>query len=691
MYVSIILAMLLILNSSALGFSFEEQHLSENDRLIIVYEGDEIVDLVKNLAESRGSEIDILESMQLILWQNWDVGLRKSIARLPGVVSIDVETHMSMEYMPDDPYYSNIYQWGTQKINAEEAWDFTLGSQEIILAVLDTGIDYTHEDLHANMWQDDDNHYGYDFWNDDSDPMDDNRHSYENGVWKENTYIYHGTHVAGIAAAVTDNGIGIAGIAQVKLMAVKVMNESGEGTDATVAQGIDYAVTNGADIICMSLGVDSSTLTLRRAVNYARQNGVLLVAAAGNEGSSGVSYPAAYSSVIAVGAIDRTDSKASFSNYGADLEIMAPGTRIWSTRVGDAYQYLSGTSTAAPFVAGVAGLMLSVNPALTSYDIRQAINETAMDIGAPGWDQSTGWGIVDAHQAVLTVAGPAATIVDYPQAVNPNSTLTISWVASGAGSLAINSTYLRWGYAADQMTNVSGLAFGNTTPHLFEAAGIRSPPQENSVLYLQAVAIIEGVEYTSRVVEIDVRTITSDPLAELIENLKKLITEDIGILNFAMMIAAIIAVATIVATVNGRRKAARRKFVQRATVSSQSYHSAGQNGYGDALSGPPPRAVPSVNVDIVDGAIDPSVIEVEEGTRVVWRNRRWAPPPGISIVSGTIDATGSHPDGLFSSGLMIAPGEYWSAVFNRKGFYPYYLSNIGVNGKVLVRSRYIQQ
>lgn len=683
--------MLLVLNYSASGFSFEEQHLSDKDRLIIFYEGDEVMNLVKNLAESHGSEIEILESMQLILWQNWDFSLRKSIADLPGVVSVGGETQMSIDFVPDDPYYSNIYQWGAQKINAEEAWDFTLGSQEIILAILDTGIDYTHEDLHANMWQDGSNNYGYDFWNDDSDPMDDNRHSYENGVWKENTFIYHGTHVAGVAAAVTDNGIGIAGIAQVKLMAVKVMNESGEGTDATVAQGVDYAVTNGADIICMSLGVDSTTLTLRRATDNARQNGVLLVAAAGNEGISGVSYPAAYPSVIAVGAIDRSDTKASFSNYGTNLEIMAPGTRIWSTRAGDTYQYLSGTSTAAPFVAGVGALMLSVNPALTPYDIRQAINETAIDIGAPGWDQSTGWGIVDAHQAVLTVAGPAATIVDYPQAINPNSTLTISWVASGAGSLAINSTYLRWGYAADQMNNISGLAFGNTTPHLFEAPGILAPPQENSVLYLQAYAIIEGIEYTSRVVEIDVRTISSDPLSELIENLKKLITEDIGVLNFAMIIAAIIAVAVIVATVNGRRKATRRAFVQRATASSQSYHPTAQNEYGNYIAGPPPKAMPSVSVDIIDGEIDPSTIEVEEGTRVVWRNRGWAPPPGISIVSGTIDATGSHPDGLFSSGLLIAPGEYWSVVFNKKGFYPYYISNLRVNGKVLVRGRPIPQ
>ena len=671
-----------------------EEFSSDKERLIIAFEDAAVIERARDLAESYGSEIELSPALGLIYWKNWNSIIKGAIERLPGVIAVEVERVVSVTFAPDDTYFSSTYQWGALKIEADAAWDVSLGSQDVIIAVLDTGIDYSHEDLAANMWTDGSGYYGYDFWNNDHNPMDDNIHSYENGIWKANTYIYHGTHVAGIAGAVIDNGIGIAGIAQAKLMAVKVMNASGEGTDATVSQGIEYAVDHGADVICMSLGVDSTTLALARAIDYAREEGVVLVAAAGNEGSSGVSYPAAYPAVIAVGAIDRSDHKASFSNYGTNLEIMAPGTQIWSTKRGDQYQYLSGTSTAAPFLAGVTALMLSVNPALTPPEIRATINQTATDIGALGWDHLNGWGVVNAFDAVMDVAGPTATIVDYPSSVEPNSTLTITWVASGGNNLTIDRSYLLWGYSADQLTNLSGDASGFTTPHTFEADDVRSPPEENSILYLQAVAVIEGTEYRSRLVEIDVQTLVVDPFTEFVNALKKLIIEDIGVLNFAMILVAIVAVATIVATARARK----RRAIRASALRVRTYPYAGVSTErrpslprGD-LYPSPPASVPSVYIDIMDDELLPEIVEIDEGTRVVWRNRGWAPPPGISIVSGKVDAGGSHhPDGLFSSGLMIAPGEYWSCVFNKKGYYLYYISNLDMNGKVLVRSRATKQ
>jgi len=693
---SIALALLFCSSQFYLAFDVDPQDFdSSRERLLITFDDERVIDELIQLSKSHGSEIEISHALNVIYWTNWNPVLKREIEEVEGVVAVDVERRVSNLFEPNDEYFDNTFSWGQKRINAEDAWDYTLGSQDVIIAVLDTGIDYTHADLAANMWRNSSTgYYGYDFWNDDNDPMDDNRHSYEQGIWKPNTYVYHGTHVAGIAGAVMDNAIGISGMAQAKLMAVKVMNESGEGTDATVAQGIEYAVQMGADVICMSLGVDSTTGTLSRAVEFAAGNGVVLVAAAGNAGSSAVAYPAAYSEVISVGAIDRDDNRATFSNYGSNLDLMAPGSQIWSTRYGSTeYQYLSGTSTAAPFVAGVAALMLSVNPALTPAEVRTAMNETAIELGVSGWDSFHGWGLINAHEAVTRVSGPAATIIDYPSTVKPNTTLSISWVVSGSGSLAINETYLTWGNAPDQLSNTSGLSSGYTTPHTFVATDISTPGRENSILYLQAVAIIDGVEYRSRLVEIDVRTVVTDPFSELISNIEDLIMNDIGLLNFLFIIFAIIALATIAATVRSKRKAAKRR---RFTVYAYQYPQQPQPS--TALSQPsmaqssppppPPEDMPTVYVDIIDNELVPSILEVDENTRVIWRNRGWAPPPGISIVSGTMDSMGSHPDGLFASGLMIAPGEYWSCIFKRKGYYPYYISMLGINGKILVRSSF---
>ena len=150
----------------------------------------------------------------------------------------------------------------------------------------------------------------------------------------------------------------------------------------------------------MSLGVEGTSTTMVNAVNYARNNDVVMIAAAGNDGTSVVSYPAAYPQVIAVGATDDTDRRASFSNYGSDLDVVAPGVMIYSTQGGTGYQYLSGTSAAAPHVAGVAALMLTVSPALEPEEISSIINQTATDISQTAYDPMTGWGIVNAFRAV---------------------------------------------------------------------------------------------------------------------------------------------------------------------------------------------------------------------------------------------------------------------------------------------------
>jgi len=229
---------------------------------------------------------------------------------------------------------------------------------------LDTGIDYGHEDIGNYAG-------GFDFVNNDSDPMDDHGHG-------------HGTAVAGVAAAIIDNERGIAGIAQVNILVLKVLNETGWGTDWDVARAITYAANHSADVISMSFGGDSSAV-MEDACDYAWNNNSLLVAASGNENSS-VICPAAYHSVIAVGATDEADERASYSNFGPELELVVPGNGILTTHPDNNYTYYSGTSIATPHVAGVAALLKSKRAKLSNEEIRETLRTTAEDLGEEGRD-----------------------------------------------------------------------------------------------------------------------------------------------------------------------------------------------------------------------------------------------------------------------------------------------------------------
>src|SRR5690606_17942169 len=202
----------------------------------------------------------------------------------------------TIQWTPNDPDFSSR-QWGPQKVQAPEAWDVTRGSSSTRIAIVDTGVQYDHPDLAGKVVR------GYDFVDDDSDPYDGNG---------------HGTHCAGIAAAVTNNGRGIAGMApNATIYAVRVLNNSGSGTLDDVANGIIHAADSGADVISLSLGASVGATTLKNAVDYAWNKGVVVVAAAGNNGTSLPTYPAYYSNAIAVAATDSNDNKAYFSNYGS--------------------------------------------------------------------------------------------------------------------------------------------------------------------------------------------------------------------------------------------------------------------------------------------------------------------------------------------------------------------------------------
>jgi thermitase len=686
--ITVVSALLLLSSFSRLSSADDAEHTSSTDRLVISYSDGTAVIEISELADRHSASIEVNGPLGFVLWTNWNGAIAEEIARIKGVTAVEREKPAHISFVPNDQYYESIHQWGIQRINAEAAWDYVTGSTNITVAVLDTGVDYTHDDLTANMWKDGNGHFGHDFVNSDDDPMDDNVNGYDGTTWAPNMAIYHGTHVAGVVGAVMNNAIGIAGVAQVKIMAVKVMNDSGEGTDVLVSQGIQYAVDNGADIITMSLGVESSTVALENACEYAADHRVLLVAAAGNEEASSVAYPGAYPQVISVGATNKFDTRAKFSNYGSDLEIMAPGTDIYSTKPSDTYQFLDGTSTATPFVAGVAALMLSVNPGLTPSELRHTINVTAENLGASGWDSTTGWGIVDALAAVKAVSGPSTAIVDYPSTASPNETLTIKWVVTGTGALEINQTCLRWGYSPDALDHTSGLSYNRFTPSTFSANDVVAPNIVNGTLYLQSYAVINGTAYLSSVAHITVSESITDPFTNLLHAMWNFITNDIGLLNFIIILAILITViVAAVAVRRSRRRARREAQAEAQAAASQSIAAASPAPSMPPAATPAPTEVPAIYVDISAGSLAPASLEIEEGARVVWRNTDWAPPPGISIISGYVDGVGPHPAGIFASGLMVSPGEYWSCIFNVQGVYSYYVSNTNINGRIVVRAK----
>lgn len=337
------------------------------------------------------------------------------------IVSLDTTVHAEQESAMDDGFSK---QWGLKNtgrnsggwfssgkagedVNAVKAWDITKGSNDIVVAVIDTGVDHQHPDLINNMWVneaekngepgvDDDGNgyvddvYGYDFANKDGDPMD--GHS-------------HGTHCAGNIGA-SHNGTGVMGVmANVKMMGIKFLTDSGSGETIDAISSIEYAIKNGADIMSNSWGGGERSEALKEAIQAANEAGILFVAAAGNSRSDNdarPTYPANYKvdNVITVGAMDGKGNRSSFSNYGKEtVHVFAPGSNIYSTTRNGRYQKMSGTSMATPIVSGVLGLLLANEPGISVEDAkRRLIESTIKNSTLTRYSQG---GRVDAH-ALLT-------------------------------------------------------------------------------------------------------------------------------------------------------------------------------------------------------------------------------------------------------------------------------------------------
>ena len=355
-------------------------------------------------------------------------------ASTEGVAYVEPDFLIEPAAVPNDPSFGSL--WGLNNtgqsgglfdadIDAVEAWQTTTGSRDVVIAVIDSGIDYTHPDLAANIWtnpgeipgdgiDNDGNGYvddvhGYDFYDNDGDPMDDNS---------------HGTHVAGTIGAVGDNGRGMTGVNwQVSMMGLRFLGGNGSGSTSGAIGAINYATRMrrdfGVNVVATnnSWGGGGYSTSLRDAIEAGGEAGILFVAAAGNSAGnndSSPSYPASYDSdaIISVAATDRSSRLAGFSNFGAtSVDVAAPGVSIYSTTPNNSYASYSGTSMAAPHVAGVIGLLAAANPDATAAELREAILTTTTPVAGLDGRVATG-GLINAEAALAVLGGDAPLRAD---------------------------------------------------------------------------------------------------------------------------------------------------------------------------------------------------------------------------------------------------------------------------------------
>ncbi len=301
--------------------------------------------------------------------------IRAALDKAPGVQSAEYNYVRQVNFVPNDPGFDR--QYGLKKPGYPKAWNETKGNKNVRIGIVDSGIDADHPDIKGKIAA--------------------KRDFVSSGSGAEDN-IGHGTHVAGIAAANTGNRRGVAGgCPNCKLLIAKSVGTF-SGSDADIAKGINWSVNNGADVVNLSLGGPQESETLRRAVNRAWNQGSVVVAAAGNSGDNTRNYPAAYKRVMAVASTNRYDDRSSFSNRGNWISVAAPGSGILSTVPGGKYAQKSGTSMSSPNVAALAGLLSSQN--MGNSQIRQRIQNTAVDLGPDGKDPATGHGRISASRAV---------------------------------------------------------------------------------------------------------------------------------------------------------------------------------------------------------------------------------------------------------------------------------------------------
>jgi subtilisin family serine protease len=346
---------------------------------------------------------------------------------------------------PNDSYFPS--QWHLQRISAPSGWDISSGSESIIIAIIDSGVDPSHPDLADKLLP------GYNFLSDNTDTHD---------------VLGHGTAVAGAAAAISNNYGGVAGVAWANpIMPLVVLNSSNYASYYDIAQAITFAADHGAKIMNISIGGSSSSSTLQNAADYAWNKGAIIFASAANYSTSAPYYPAACNNVVAVSATASNDALASFSNYGNWVDIAAPGVSIYTTSNGGSYSARSGTSFSSPVAAGVGALIMSANPSLANAQVLDILLRNSDDLGASGFDPYFGYGRVNAYRSLLAAissaperdtAAPIVSIVSPANNSLISGTVTISTSANddvGVSKVELYVDGILYGMDSDQPYNFS--------------------------------------------------------------------------------------------------------------------------------------------------------------------------------------------------------------------------------------------
>jgi subtilisin family serine protease len=331
--------------------------------------------------------------------------LVERFSAVPGVVYAEPDPILRVDATyPDDTRFDdqwNLDQGTDADIDAPEAWDVTVGGG-VVIGMNDSGVDSDHEDLAGKILP------GWDFVNDDDDPEDDNG---------------HGTRTTSVAAANTDNTAGIAGVCwNCRILPSKVFDASGNGSASRSADGYVWLADHGARIINQSGGSQIPNQTLHNGVIYAYEAGVIMASGTGNKNSQFMNYPAAYPEVIATGGTDSLDRRASFSNYGPQMDVVAPAQMILTAQMGGGYSYANGNSFAGPHTSGFAGLIRTVYPSVGRDEARHLIHSGAEDeVGrpsedVPGWDQYHGWGRINTDRTLGAVLSSISLRVEGKEA-----------------------------------------------------------------------------------------------------------------------------------------------------------------------------------------------------------------------------------------------------------------------------------
>src|ERR1051325_1009082 len=387
-------------------------------RILVKFRADVGLDHARQIVAALGArEADLIPQIGLFVLdlpeQADEVVFANAFRHRPEIEFAELDRiNRPADITPNDPWYQN--EWHLTKIATPGAWGLTTGSQNVVIAILDTGVDSTHPDLQNLMVP------GWNVYNNNSDTSD---------------VGSHGTGVAGTAAALSNNGVGIASVCwSCKLMPVRVSDVNGYALDSTIASGLTWAADPGARVANISyIGSASSTVT--SGARYFQSKGGVVTVSAGNNGTFISSADNTY--VLTVTASNVYDQLYAWSNTGNNLDLCAPG-EVLTTIPGASYTHAAGTSFSAPLVAGVAALVMSANPSLTPTQVQDILKKSADDLGPAGWDSSYGWGRVNASRAVALATGSQTTDSTPPviSFASPAAGSTIS----GAVSVAINAS-----------------------------------------------------------------------------------------------------------------------------------------------------------------------------------------------------------------------------------------------------------